>query len=170
MKKLDSNRQFLYVRVCRYHGNPIIFSDGNKMNKGDSIVEIHLNNEWIYEMAAKARSEIHLAIWMIRAIEESLPKVALFIQNQKNAQEIKGIYSITMIYRGTEQLGFKVEDLPPGPFTYLTTRYLRILLSVMHPQGGKRLQKKSELLVPKQIAMSTQQLVNRYLVPHAAER
>ena len=163
IQPIDKNQPFLNVRVRTLLGaNAIQLSDGEEIKKGDHVLELHLNNEMLFKMGINSRSSIQLAIQMIRTTEQLLPKTLLFILNHPKYKEIKGLYGVSMIYRGTKQLGFTVIDLPRGLFFFLTKIYLRLLLLIVHPQGKQRLQTKGELLVPKMIAISTKEFIRRY--------
>lgn len=162
IQPIDKNQPFLNVRVRTYWGKTIQLSDGEEIKKGDHVLELHLNNEMLFKMGINSRSSIQLAIQMIRTTEQLLPKTLLFILNHPKYKEIKGLYGVSMIYRGTKQLGFTVIDLPRGLFFFLTKIYLRLLLLIVHPQGKQRLQTKGELLVPKMIAISTKEFIRRY--------
>lgn len=162
IQPIDKNQPFLNVRVRTYWGKTIQLLDGEKIKRGDRVLELHLNNEMLFKMGINSRSSIHLAIQMIRTTEQLLPKTLLFILNHPKYEEIKGLYGVSMIHRGTKQFGFTVIDLPRGLFFFLTKIYLRLLLLVVHPQGKQRLQTKGELLVPKMIAISTKEFMRRY--------
>jgi hypothetical protein len=45
----------------------------------------------------------------------------------------------------------------------MTRAYLRFLLFAVHPDGKERLQMKTELLEPKIIAISREEVLKRYL-------
>jgi hypothetical protein len=159
---IDENHPFLNVRICTYRGKTVQLSDGEKIQSGDRVLELHLNNEMLYNMGIHSRSAMQLAIQMIRTTEQLLPKTLPFILNHPHDEKIKALYGISMIHRGTKHFGFTVNNLPRGPFSFFTKIYLRLLLSVVHPQGKNRLQTKVEHLVPKMMLMSTKELMRRY--------
>ncbi|UOF91076.1 polysaccharide deacetylase family protein [Fodinisporobacter ferrooxydans] len=162
VRTIDRNNPFLNIRVCTYRGKTIQLTNGESIQKGDYVVELHFNNELLMQMATQARSSIHLAVQMIRATEQLLPQILEFIVHHPYRDKIKGLYGITMIYRGSRQLGFTVADLPKGLFSSCSKLYLRFLLYAVHPQGLQRLQTKTNLLIPKIIAISTNELMKRY--------
>ena len=100
---------------------------------------------------------------LIRRMEQLLPQILQLMLHHPDYMDVKGLYGITIIHRGTDKFGFTVVDLPAGMFSYFTKLYLRLLLYVVHPQGNERVHKKSELLVPKFVAISKQELMNRYI-------
>ncbi|WP_051620765.1 polysaccharide deacetylase family protein [Paenibacillus sp. UNC451MF] len=164
LEPVDPDNQLLYYRVCTYHGKSIALPDGEEIRKGDRVVELHFNNEMMFHIAMDTRSMVQLAVQLIRAVQQLMPKMTERILNDTLTQDIKGIYGITMINRGPKQLGFTVTDLPRGLFFVVTKLYLRMLLLVVHPEGKKRLEIKKELLTPKILAISTKELQKRYSV------
>lgn len=159
---IDEHHPFLNVRVRTYWGKMIQLSDGEEIRRGDRVLELHFNNEMLFNMGINSRPSIQLAVQMIRATEQLLPRTLPFILNHPNYEEIKGLYGVSMIHRGTKQFGFNVINLPRGPFSFFTKIYLRLILLVVHPQGKQRLQTKAELLVPKMIVISIKELMQRY--------
>jgi peptidoglycan/xylan/chitin deacetylase (PgdA/CDA1 family) len=163
IKPIDKNHPLLKKRVCTYLGKTIQLSDGEKIQKGDRVLELHLNNEMLFNMGINSRSAVQLAIQMIRSTEQLLPKILTHILNE-SSEEIKGLYGVSIVHRGTKQFGFTVMDLPEKPLSYFIKLYLRLLMLVVHPSGKRRLKTKTELLVPKIIAISTKELRRRYKV------
>ncbi|WP_042122009.1 polysaccharide deacetylase family protein [Paenibacillus senegalensis] len=160
---VDQSNPLLKVRVREYRGSqPIQLEDGEQICKGDRIAELHLDNKLLYRLGSSSRNSVHLAIQLIRRTEVLLPQLLLLMQNDPQYRDVKGLYGISIIHRGTRQLGFTVLDLPEGFFSKLTHYYLRFLLYVIHPQGTERLKSRSELLTPKIIAISKKELENRY--------
>jgi peptidoglycan/xylan/chitin deacetylase (PgdA/CDA1 family) len=162
---IDLENPLLKVRVREYTGSQTItLDDGEQIFKGDLVAELHLDNRILFQLSTHAASEVQLAIQIIRKMEIFMPQVNLLLQNDPLWHNVKGLYGISLIHRGSKKLGFSVIDLPKGIFSFSTKFYLKLLLSVLHPQGKKRLQSKPQLLVPKIIAISKKQLMNRYLV------
>jgi len=156
-------KSFLFYRITSYHGQSIPLNDeGEALKDGDKIVELHMNNELLYEFGRKARSPMQLAIQLIRAMERTMPQLAASVLQRSDASSIKAVVGTSMVNRGVEQFGFTVVELPKGLFAVATRLYLKVLLSVIHPQGKDRLGQRAEMLVPKMIALSTKELTRRY--------
>lgn len=163
IEPVDTDNPLLKLRVREYSGrSPIVLSDGEEIRKGDRIVELHLDNGTLYKMGASALTSVHLAIQLIRRMEQLLPQVGKLLQTNPLYRDVKGLYGISIIHRGTRQLGFTVIDLPDGVFALATKLYLRLLLYIVHPKGKDRLKTNAEKLVPKIIAISKKELMNRY--------
>ena len=164
IKAIDDQNTLLRIRVREYKNNqPIQFIDGDEIRKGDLIAELHLDNKLLFKLGMESRSTVHLTVQLIRRTEQLLPKILQMILTHPQFKDVKGLYGITMIYRGTKQLGFTVLDMPSGVFSFFTSLYLRLLMYVIHPSGKERLKSKSDLLIPKIIAISKRELMNRYI-------
>ncbi|WP_199622275.1 polysaccharide deacetylase family protein [Paenibacillus alkalitolerans] len=162
------NRSFLHFRLTDYHGEKIRLNEGETLKKGDRVVELHMDNALLYDLGKKSRSPVQLAIQLIRAMEQTMPQLASVLLSRADAASIKAVMGITMVHRGVEQFGFTVSELPKSWFASATRVYLRILLSVLHPQGVERLGERPEMLVPKRIAMSMKEMARRYGVSQVA--
>ncbi|MNI45646.1 Peptidoglycan-N-acetylmuramic acid deacetylase PdaC [compost metagenome] len=165
INQIDSSNSLLKLRVRDYLGNQTItLADGEEIHKGDRIAELHFDNQLLFELGLDARSSVHLAIQIIRRTELLMPQILKLLETDPDYRDVKGLYGISLIHRGTKQLGFTVLDLPKGLFARFTRYYLKLLLYIIHPQGKQRLKVKSELLVPKIIAISKKEMISRYIV------
>jgi len=163
VRPVDPDNTFLQIRLTEYtDSKPITLEDGETFAKGDHILEMHLNNHVLLELGRTSRNSTHLAIQMIKRTRALLPQITHLIETNPDYQNVKGLYGVSLINRGPEQLGFTVLDLPKSPFTFLTKLYLRFLMYVVHPKGKERIKTKTELLVPKVIAISSKELEHRY--------
>lgn len=159
---IDDEVKLLALRVTKYHGKPIKLNDGATIYNGDKVAELHLNNLMLYEISTKVRTPIQLAVMLIHYVDRDMPKLTKFIQEQPAYRNVKGLYGVSIINRGTKKFGFTVQELPQGIFYFFSRIYLRILLYILHPEGRKRLNTKKELLVPKTIAISKKELLKRF--------
>ncbi|WP_458123775.1 polysaccharide deacetylase family protein [Paenibacillus sp. Z3-2] len=152
----------LHFRSRVYHGARVEMNDGHVIQNGDQVIELHFDNRKLFELGVTSRSNMHLAIRMIRTMEQQLPDLARMVAFEPDLRSAKAIYGVSMINRGSEKFGFTIQDLPPGPFSTASKVYLKLLLSVIHPAGTKRLKQRTEQLVPKMIAMPVEMLLERY--------
>ncbi|WP_328802994.1 polysaccharide deacetylase family protein [Paenibacillus sp. An7] len=170
LKTITPENPFLHYRIRPYQGKRVAMTDGEFLEKGDSIVELHFDNKKLYQLGTTSRTSVHLAIRMIRTMEKQLPDLAHLIAKDPDAAEVKALYGVTMINRGPEQFGFLVKDLPKGWFAASSAVYLRILMSVIHPQGQKRLKEGNQQMIPKMIIMPMDVLYERFGSIHKPER
>ncbi|MEK4528425.1 MULTISPECIES: polysaccharide deacetylase family protein [Paenibacillus] len=152
----------LHFRSRVYHGARVEMNDGHVIQNGDPVIELHFDNQNLFELGVTSRSSMHLAIRMIRTMEQQLPDLARMVALEPELRSAKAIYGVSMINRGPEKFGFTIQELPPGPFSAASKVYLKLLLSVIHPAGTKRLKQRTEQLVPKMIAMPLDLLLERY--------
>ncbi|WP_054955539.1 polysaccharide deacetylase family protein [Paenibacillus dakarensis] len=152
----------LHFRARPYHGKTVVMNDGSRLEKGDQVLELHFDNKKLFQLGSRSRSEMQLAIQMIRAVQKDLPTLANMVLERPEYMDIKGLYAVTMISRGPEQFGFHVQELPAGLFASSTRIYLKILLSVIHPKGKSRLKQGSQMLEPKILMMPVNVLIERY--------
>lgn len=153
---------FLHYRKRRYQGNTVVMDNGEELRKGDQVIELHFDNQKLFRIGVYSRSTMQLAIKMIRSMEKELPTLVGQIQSDPSLAEAKALYGVSMINRGPEKFGFSIRDLPGGLFARSTQIYLKILLSIIHPTGQKRLKERSEKLVPKLMLLPMNQLLSTY--------
>lgn len=162
IRPIDVDHPIFYSRVRKYHGKTIILGNGEELSSGDLVIELHFNNEKLHQLMTESDSMFQLAVKMKQAVQSFLPMLTQHVHYMP--EQVKAIYGITMIHRGSKQLGFTVTELPRGLFKRLTQFYLKLLLYVLHPNGRDRLKMKSELLSPKIATISTQELYKKYAV------
>jgi len=162
IRPVDQENTFLKLRIRKYSGtSPIPLEDGEVIQRGDLIAELHLDNELLLQLGTNSRSMVHLTVQLIRRMEELMPKLSELLRSPEYS-EVKGLYGVSLIHRGTRRFGFTTVELPKGVFAFFTKWYLRLLMYVIHPEGKERIETKTELLVPKIIAISRKELLNRY--------
>ncbi|MFB7816762.1 polysaccharide deacetylase family protein [Paenibacillus chitinolyticus] len=158
----DSEHRFLHYRIRAYHGQELVLEDGEIIRPGDKVAELHLDNEWLRQAGSQNSSMMKLAVQMIRAMDKSMPRLAHRLLTDPTLADLKGVYGISMIHRGTKQFGFTVLPLHNRLWRWSSTLYLRVLLGMLHPGGFGRLQENTARLNPRIIAMSASQMKKRY--------
>jgi hypothetical protein len=53
----DENQPFLNVRIRTYWGKTVQLSDGEKIQRGDRVLELHFNNEVLFNMGIHSRRQ-----------------------------------------------------------------------------------------------------------------
>ncbi|WP_051286914.1 polysaccharide deacetylase family protein [Paenibacillus taiwanensis] len=163
LKTTNETSPVFHFRIRPYHGEALQLDDGVVLNHEDMILELHFDNKRLYDIGKRSRSSMQLAIHMIRDVERTLPEIAEYLQAREElCQEVKALYGVSFMHRGPEQFGFTIRELPKGLFSWMTQKYLRVLMRVIHPLGQSRLKQQSNQLVPKTIIMSKETLLTRY--------
>lgn len=153
-----------HYRLRAYQGQPLKLDNDTMLNKGDLIIELHLDNQQLLQLTSRSRSMMQLAILLIHSAKKDFPQLATCIQEQPELQHAKALYGVSMIHRGPEKFGFTIHNLPRGWFAWSTGLYLKLLLAVIHPSGSLRLKEQSSQLVPKIMLCSTDAFLKRYAV------
>jgi hypothetical protein len=162
VKQIDPANKLYFSRVKTYHGQAMLLDDGEEIRDGDRIIELHFNNRMLFHMLTETGSMVQLAVGMIRITKQTLPLLLKQIEIDPSMGNIKGVIGITMIHRGTKKLGFTIVDLPAGIFSYMTKYYLRVLLSVINPEGKQLIEHKGNVFTPKIVVLSVKELEKRY--------
>lgn len=164
LKTVSPENPFLHYRLRSYKGKSVILDNGSTLEKGDPIIELHFDNQKLFNYGVNSRSTVHLAIQMIRSMEKELPTLAHQLMEDDRLKQAKALYGVSMINRGPEKFGFSIRDLPAGWFAKSTQGYLKVLMSIIHPAGQERLKESSNKLVPKMIIMPIDYLYEHYAV------
>lgn len=146
----------LYYRVKNYRGHSLQLNDGECINKGDLILELHFNNMLLLETALCSRNNIQMASILIQSMKETLQRMAFYIEKIEShkTSEIKALYGISILHKGAEQFGFNVISLPDNLASKWKRLCYLLLLQVVHPSGTQRIRNKNHQLSPKIIAIS----------------
>jgi peptidoglycan/xylan/chitin deacetylase (PgdA/CDA1 family) len=145
--------KFFNYRIRRYAGPPMDLRAGTTLHSGDYIMEIHFDNQMLFELGLNSRSTLQIGIKIIREMERTLPEMARELIATPNGDKVKALYGVSMIHRGAESLGYGTYDLPRGLFSWMTNIYLRILIRVIHPEGNEKVRTKGEMLSPRMLIM-----------------
>jgi len=159
----DKDAPAFHYRVTNYNGEKQQFASGNHVDKGDKIVELHLDNRMLSNIALQSSSPLATGIRMLREVEHALPALADQIAADPETKDFKAVYGVTMIHRGADRLGFEIFPMPDGLFARSSRVYLRVLASVL--TNGKKQTAKSrkrrEEIVPMLLFMPTD-TIKRY--------
>jgi len=137
LRPLGDGSSFHY-RITRYPGRDLTLAGGGVLKRGERVIELHFDNRMLFRLSAGAKSEIHTALRLIRVGEELLPQLAAEFERMPNRETIRGVFGITLIYKGTEALGFQVFDLEHGWVRRLFGFYLHLLIAVFRSKGARR--------------------------------
>ncbi len=163
LQTVNKEEPFLHFRIRAYHGKTVEMNGGISLCSGDRVIELHFDNQKLFEIGSRSKSPVQLAIKMVRNMEKELPKLAKHVVDHHDLHDVKALYGVSMINRGPEKFGFTVTDLPKGWFAKSSQMYLKFLLRVIHPDGGSRLKQSTEQMIPKLIVMPIDYLVKQYL-------
>lgn len=99
----------------KYKGKKIILEDGTIIQKGDMVIEIHVNNFTIHEVGNNIREIIRVFDRELKALAESMSK-------NGELSEIKGLFGRTVLYPITSRRGFEEKEIKSN----LMINFLRV--------------------------------------------
>ncbi|MEK5397984.1 polysaccharide deacetylase [Paenibacillus sp. VTT E-133280] len=150
------------VMLKKHRGQPIICQDATVINQGEWVGELHLDNGSILKLIQSEGSD-RAALQTARMLRKSMQQINEAFESQSEFRQVKALLGITLLHRGlTHGLGFEQQNIKSGFFERITTIYLRLLLSAMHPEGRQRISRRTEQLVPMLLIHSRASLKNRF--------
>ena len=162
--KADNNG-IIRFSLRRYKGVTRVLNDGSEVKAGDTIVELHLNNEWF-----KRRRKLNLgASQSSREFLGCLARDLRFLAEQVASgtfgNNISALHGITILHVAARRLGFQVDELPDSLWKKGARFYMAGLMQVYHLRGdvsGLR-EKPWEL---KEVWLSRAALLSKYEAKH----
>ncbi|WP_158602244.1 polysaccharide deacetylase family protein [Cohnella endophytica] len=151
---------FFNYRIRKYSGPPLDFVEGQTLRSGDQIMEIHFDNQMLFDLSMKSKSTMQVGIRIIREMQGALPDMARELAIAPKGDQVKALYGISMIHRGADVLGYETFELPKSMFSWMTNLYLRFLIRVIHPSGNERVRGKGDTMNPRMIVMPREMLLS----------
>jgi hypothetical protein len=150
------------VMIKKHRGECILCEDSTVIQNGDLVGELHLDNETILKLI-RSEGPDRAALKIARLARKSMLQICRAYEDQSEFSKVSALVGITLLHRGlTHGLGFEHQAMKPDLFQKLTTSYLRMLLSVMHPDGKSRIDRRTELLVPMMLIHTRSSLLKRF--------
>jgi len=158
----DAKDPAFHYRVTTYNGEAVDFAEGGSVQKGDRVAELHFDNHKLSSIAATSKSPVATGIRMLREVEQALPLLANQLTEDKDAEDIKAVYGVTMIHRGADRLGFEIFQLPDGWFARSTRIYLRVLIRVLTKSDKKAKNKQRRDTISPRMLLMPVATIRRY--------
>lgn len=156
------NNLFRVVLLPYWDEIPLYTRSGDKIEKGDLIIKIHIHNYKLAKMIYGRKNANTLGLILLREIRSSLPGLARFILASPFQEKIKGLVGTTFLYRGAENLGFTIVEPPQTLRMKIKNIYLRWMLWIIHPEGRGRFQHVDSRLTVKRVFMTKDELLQKY--------
>lgn len=150
------------VMLKKHRGKSIVCQDSTVIDDGEWVGELHLDNVSILRMIQSEGSD-RAALQIARMLRKSMREINEAFETQPEFTKVKAILGITLLHRGfTHGLGFEQQHLKSGIFQRVTTMYLRLLLSAIHPEGKQRINQRKEQLIPMLLIHSRESFKSRF--------
>ncbi|MCM3338331.1 polysaccharide deacetylase [Paenibacillus sp. MER TA 81-3] len=137
-------------------------NDGHWVHSGDWVGELHLDNRQVLQLSHSVGPD-RAALMTARMLRNSLKQISLAMDSTPELAKVKALTGITLLHRGIIYgLGFELHPMKSKWFQWFSTYYLRLLLTVLHPGGKRRVKQSTEKLNPMMLMMTKQALMERY--------
>ncbi|MHB8598679.1 MAG: MFS transporter [Ktedonobacteraceae bacterium] len=150
--------KLLAVRYSHYHGKPMILPGGERIGKGDAIIDLHFHNRTLMQAASQVSS------WrLMHMMIEDMYALAVWVQSTEFPTEPKAVFAVTLMSRGAPRMGFTLRDRPHTLYNWLDRFFMTGLLVLYNAKGTKRLlQGTTYGQYPQEVWMSRDELLRRY--------
>jgi hypothetical protein len=144
-----------------YNGPTRVLNDGSKVKTGDTIIELHLNNDWF-----KRRRKLDIKVSqspreILGCFEQDLRFLAQQVVNGM-FESVAALHGSTFFHTGAKRLGFQVEELPDSLWKKGARFYMAGLMQVYHLRGDKVSGLREKPLELKEVWLSRAALLTRY--------
>jgi hypothetical protein len=145
----------------RYKGPTRVLDDGSEVRIGDTLIELHMNNDWF-----KRRRELNLSIskstWeIINCFEEDLRFLAQQVVDGK-FEGVAALRGVTFLHTGAKRLGFQVDKLPDSLWKKGTRFYMAGLMRIHNLRTDDTPRRRGRPAELKEIWLSKAGLLSRY--------
>jgi len=151
--------------IRHYKGPTRILNDGSKVKTGDTIIELHLNNDWF-----KRRRMLNIKVSQSpREILGCLEQDLRFLAQQVVNGKFEGVVALrgsTLLHVGAKRLGFQVEELPDSLWKKGACFYMAGLMQIYHLRAGEAPKRRKKPLELKEVWLSREALLTRHGPKH----
>jgi hypothetical protein len=149
----------------RYKGPARVLNDGSEVGIGDTLIELHMDNDW-FRRRRKLNLRISQSPWeIINCFERDLHVLAQQVVNGK-FEGVTALRGITFLHTGAKRLGFQVEELPDTLWKKGARFYMAGLMRIYNLRADEALKRRGRPVELKEIWLSKAALLSRYGPKH----
>jgi hypothetical protein len=142
-----------------------VLNDGSKVGIGDTIIELHMNNDW-FKRRRKLNLKISQSPWeILGCFEQDLR----FLAQQVAGGTFEGVAALrgsTFLYTGAKRLGFQVDELPDTLRKKGACFYMSGLMRIYNLRADETPKRRGRPVDLKEIWLSRTALLSRYGPKH----
>jgi hypothetical protein len=163
--KADSNGIFRFS-LRHYRGVTRVLDDGSEVKAGDTIMELHLNNEWF-----KGRRKLNLSASespreFLGCLARDLHFLAQQVAGGTFGSNITALHGSTILHVAARRLGFQVDELPDSLWKKGARFYMAGLMQVYHLRGDEVSGLREKPWELKEVWLSRAALLSKYGPKH----
>ncbi|MBP1079654.1 MULTISPECIES: YkoP family protein [Bacillus] len=155
----DSYQPVFRVRLTKYKGKDVCLPDGTKICKNDMLLKVHLHNVRLLRETLVNQNQVMQGRYIYKRVKQSMPYLAMYINNHKDKSMIKGIIGITLINKGIKNLGFECFE-PENKFYKWFKKISLFPIYLLSTNTASYDMKKHKLVY---LMMSKNNLLSKYL-------
>jgi len=160
--KSDQNN-LLSLSFKKYQGPELELRDGTRIQPGDTVGELRLANKALFRIQQKCSNRVKAAMCIKKEMRQNFESLAKLVVQQKEAEEVKAFYGITIFHQGARLLGLEVKEIEPAFKRLLLTLTHNLFLFLCSLSSITRTKSRYHLLVPKVIWISKEALLQNFL-------
>lgn len=92
----------VYIDILKHKGKDVSLSDGTIIKKGDTVVEVHINNKKMKDVSVRM---------VLKIFNSELKAMAKALRDNSEYADIKGVFGRTVLYPLNKKLGFEVFEI-----------------------------------------------------------
>jgi hypothetical protein len=160
VRHLDGGSGIMVIEIKRYKKNTFTLSDGSVIRPGDTILELHLNNNWFKKKRKLNLTTPQLNRQILASFARDLSVLSVKI-GDGTLDDVVALHGCTHLGRGARRLGFQVEALPDTTWKKWARFYLAGLVRV-YGARRKEFSALDELPELEEVWLSIPELLKRY--------
>ena len=149
----------------RYKGPTKVLNDGSEVKIGDTIIELHMNNDW-FKRRRKLNLKISQSPWeILGCFEQDLR----FLAQQVASGTFEGAAALrgsTFLHTGARRLGFQVDELPDSLWKKGARFYMAGLMRIYNLRADETPKRRVRPLELEEIWLSKAALLSKYGPKH----
>ena len=143
-------------RLSRHRGPPIALEDGVVVGRGDPILELHLDNLTLLELARRGHFDPFTTLQ--RGVDD-LRVLARMLVEGAIGGPVRAVHGLTPFATILRREGFELHPIRPTAGARLTRMYMAGLLALYHPDGWSRVTPERAARWPGEVWMSADRFV-----------
>jgi len=149
----------------RYKGPARMLNDGSEVRSGDTLIELHMNNDWF-----RRRRKLNLRIAqspreIINCFEQDLRLLAQQVVDGK-FEGVVALRGVTFLHIGAKRLGFQVDELPDSLWKKGARFYMAGLVRIHNLRTDRPPKRRARPVELREIWLSEAALLSRYGPKH----
>jgi len=149
-----------------YKGVTRVLNDGSEVKAGDTIMELHLNNEWFRRRRQLNLSASQSAREFLGCLERDLRFLGEQVASGMFGNNIAALHGSTILHVAARRLGFQVDELPDSLWKKGARFYMAGLMQVYHLRGDDVSGLREKPWELKEVWLSRAALLSKYGPKH----